>query len=98
MTKRAFDKIKAGIEDAIAYAAGDDSRGAISYIPSSVDVRAIRKAHGLTQKDFAVRFGFTLSRLRDWEQGRSSPDSASRAFLMVIAQEYDAVERALKVA
>lgn len=96
--RRAFDRIKAGLEDAIAYAEGDQTRGAASRIPATVDVKGIRKARGLTQQAFAARYGFTLARLRDWEQGRSSPDDASRAFLLVIDQESEAVERALKVA
>jgi len=33
--------------------------------------------------------------VRDWEQGRSQPDSAARAYLMVIEREPEAVERAL---
>ncbi|MGV8840823.1 MAG: helix-turn-helix domain-containing protein [Bauldia sp.] len=96
--RRAFDRIKAGLEDAIAYAAGEESRGAALRIPDTVDVKAIRKARGLTQEAFALRYGFTLARLRDWEQGRSSPDGASRAFLLVIDHESEAVDRALKVA
>lgn len=93
--KRTFDKIKAGLDDAIAFAAGDETRAIAHRIPPSVDVRSIRKALGLTQRDFALRYGFTLARIRDWEQRRSAPDSASRAFLIVIEQEHEAVERAL---
>jgi len=38
--KSAFDKIAAGLEDAIAYAGGDTSRGG----RATVDVKAIRAA------------------------------------------------------
>lgn len=93
----AFDKIKAGIEDAIAFAEGDKDRG-IAHIPAEIDVRAIRKHTGLNQVSFAARYGFGLPRLRDWEQGRSRPDSAARAYLLVIEREHEAVERALQVA
>lgn len=45
MTKRAFDKIAAGLNDAIAYANGDTSR---ARVHEPVDVRAIRQANGMT--------------------------------------------------
>jgi putative transcriptional regulator len=97
VTKRAFDKIKAGLEDAIAFAQGDESRGTI-HVPETIDVRGIRKGLGLSQEQFSARYGFGLARLRDWEQGRSSPDSAARAYLIVIQREREAVDRALRAA
>jgi putative transcriptional regulator len=36
-----------------------------------------------------------LARLRDCEQRRSNPDSAARAYLLVIEKQPEAVERAL---
>jgi putative transcriptional regulator len=65
------------------------------HIPARIDVRAVRVRLKLTQEEFAVRFGLTLARVRDWEQGRSSPDSAARAYLTVIEREPKAVARAL---
>lgn len=59
------------------------------------DTKAIRKATGLSQSDFAWRFGFDVSALRDWEQGRRTPDRAARVLLAVIQYEPEAVERAL---
>lgn len=40
-------------------------------------------------------YGFTLGVVRDWEQGRYQPDQASRAYLLVIECEPEAVGRAL---
>jgi putative transcriptional regulator len=97
MTKSAFDRIKAGLEDAIAFSEGDVERG-IAHVPAEIDVRAIRKHLGLKQSEFAARYGFGLARLRDWEQGRSRPDGAVRAYLLVIEREHEAVERALQAA
>jgi putative transcriptional regulator len=97
MTKHAFEKIKAGLEDAIAFAQGDQDRGAL-HVPETIDVRSIRKGLGLSQEQFSAQYGFGLARLRDWEQGRSSPDSAARAYLIVIQREREAVDRALHAA
>lgn len=90
---KAFDKIKVGLTDAIAYA--EKSKFSI-HVPAEIDVRAIRTKMGLSQDQFAWRFSFTPARIRDWEQGRSKPDGAARAYLMVIAKEPKAVARALK--
>jgi len=58
-------------------------------------VRQIRRALHLTQEEFATRFRIPLGTLRDWEQGKSTPDQAARAYLRVIAVDADAVTRAL---
>lgn len=99
MAKRAFARIKAGLEEAVAIAKGEaDPATYRIHVPSDLDVRPIRRKTGLTQAEFAERFGFGLARLRDWEQGRSKPDSALRAYLLVIDREHEAVERALTAA
>ncbi|MBN9070828.1 MAG: helix-turn-helix domain-containing protein [Rhizobiales bacterium] len=97
MTRAAFEEIKAGLEDAIAYAAGR-TEGSITHIPSDIDVKGIRKALKLKQSEFAQRYGFGLASVRDWEQGRSKPTGAVRAYLLVIQREHEAVDRALRAA
>ena len=87
---RAFDKIAAGLEDAIAYAEGDHSRGRET---KPVDVKAIRLAMNLTQAQFAQRFRLPLGTLRDWEQRRTQPDSGSKLYLQMIVAEPAAVLR-----
>jgi len=59
------------------------------------DAKAIRKQTGLSQFQFAWRYGFDVSAVRDWEQGRRTPDRAARVLLAVIKYEPKAVERAL---
>ena len=60
-----------------------------------VDVVTIRKQLGLSQAEFAERFGFKLDAVQNWEQGRRRPEGAARAFLRVIEREPAAVQRAL---
>jgi putative transcriptional regulator len=59
-------------------------------------VRIIRRALGLSQEDFAMRFHIPLGTLRDWEQNRKEPDAAARAYLVVIARNPEAVSDALQ--
>jgi len=97
MTKRAFDKIASGLKDAVAITKGKADRKTYRvHIPPSIDVKAIRKTTGLTQDEFARQFGINAARLRDLEQGRSNPDSALRAYLLVIAKKPDVVREALR--
>ena len=72
-----------------------DPRSFKIHVPPTVDVRAVRKRMKLTQEEFALRYRLTLARVRDWEQGRSTPDITARAYLTIIEREPQAVERAL---
>jgi len=49
----------------------------------------------MSQEQFALEFGLELATVRNWEQGRSEPDTAARNFLVTIAHEPNAVRRAL---
>ena len=62
-----------------------------------VDVAAIRKRMGMSQIQFAKRYGFSHTTLRDWEQGRRSPGSVARTLLTVLDREPQAVDRALQI-
>lgn len=58
-------------------------------------IRTLRRALRLTQQQFADRYQIPLGTLRDWEQHRSEPDQAARAYLTVIAKHPDLVATAL---
>ena len=58
-------------------------------------VKVIRRALGLSQEEFAAKFHIPLGTLRDWEQSRKAPDTATRAYLVVIARNPSAVSEAL---
>lgn len=50
----------------------------------AVDVKTLRERHGLTQQQFADRFGIALGTLRNWEQGRRTPDGPAQLLLELI--------------
>jgi putative transcriptional regulator len=58
-------------------------------------VKALRRALGLTQEEFAARYGIPIGTLRDWEQGRTQPDRPARAYIKVIASNPEWVSQAL---
>lgn len=82
---------------AIARGEADPATYRIS-VPRKINVKALRTKLRLTQEQFAARYNLNVTRVRDWEQGRSQPDGAVRAYLTVIEQEPRAVERALRMA
>lgn len=99
MTKKNFERIMDGLGEALEVAEGRAKPGSFRvHVPAEVDVQAVRKRLGLSQSQFAARFGFSASAVADWEQRRRRPEAAARTLLMVIAREPEAVERALTAA
>jgi putative transcriptional regulator len=96
MSKRAFDKIMQGIGEVRTYLEGTaDKRRYRVHVPEKVNVRKIRQRLGLSQEAFAQTYGFTLSAVRDWEQGRRKPERSARILLKIVEKEPEAVTRAL---
>ncbi len=93
------DSIRRGLAEAVAYAEGtaDESLYRV-HIPAKLDVKAIRSRLKMTQQQFAARFGFNITTLRHWEQGRRAPEGPTRAYLLVIDRDPDAVQKALRIA
>ena|SRR5438309_1326488 len=61
--------------------------------PPLPDVRSIRRKLGLTQAEFAKRFGLSRRTIEQWEQGRAVPDRPARILLAVIDRDPQAVEQ-----
>lgn len=99
MSKDAFESIMRGAREAIAYMEGDkkDSRTHTLAVEPT-DVRALRTGLGLTQAAFAALFGVSVHTLRNWEQGRRTPEGPACALLKVIEREPEAALRALAAA
>jgi putative transcriptional regulator len=89
-------------EDEVLAAAQADAdnppltQGALARMKPVPRVRTLRRALGLTQEEFALRYRIPLGTLRDWEQGRTQPDQPARAYLAVIARDPEHVRRALE--
>jgi len=92
--KKDFDKLVASVKQA-----GKIKRGKLK--PSRVfkfkpaDIKAIREKLGVSQSEFALMIGVSVSTLQNWEQGRRQPDGPARALLKVAAENPEAVAEAL---
>ena len=80
----------------LAHARGEIQLESYEYTPpAKVNVAQIRKKLGLSQKEFADHYGFAVSALREWEQGRRNPERSTRILLAIIAENPKMVEKTL---
>ena len=87
------------MKQAVAWTKGENDRARVTLVDvPEVDVRGVRLKMGLSQSQFATKFGFPPATLRNWEQGRSHPDAPTRVLLAVIAKHPEAVEDVLRKA
>lgn len=91
---KAFASIKQGLREAVSHQKGK-TKGVKMYTPSEVDVQALRQRIGLTQEEFAARFGISLGTLRHWERGDRKPRGPALVLLRVIDKNGRAVLRSL---
>ena len=89
-------RIIEGLEQAVAWSRGENERIRVTLVQvPEIDVRKVRRQMGLSQTQFATKFGFPPATLRNWEQGRAHPDAPTRVLLAVIAKHPEAVEDVL---
>lgn len=95
MKSEAFDQLVTSVRQAgrIRRGRAKPSRR-FSFRPA--DVKAIRAGLDLSQPDFALMIGVSVATLRNWEQGRRTPEGPALALLRVAAVEPKAVARALE--
>jgi len=94
MKDKDFSKLVASIKEAgqIKYGHKKPSR-VFEITPPSI--KAIRKRLNLSQSDFALMIGVSVSTLQNWEQGRREPDGPAKALLRVASNNPKAVMEAL---
>jgi putative transcriptional regulator len=59
------------------------ARGQIS---GGDDVASLRRFVGMTQEQFATALGISVHTLRNWEQGRRTPEGPALALLRIAAR------------
>src|SRR5258706_5607328 len=93
------ERIIEGLEQAVAWTRGHNDRARVTLVQvPDVDVRKVRLKMGLSQAQFATKFGLPPATLRNWEQGRARPDAPTRVLLAVIARHPETVEEVLNEA
>ena len=94
MKKRDFDKLVSSVRQA-----GQIKRGRLKpprvFHFKPADIKAVRERLGVSQSEFALMIGVSVSTLQNWEQGRRQPEGPARALLKVAAENPEAVAEAL---
>ncbi len=94
MKDEEFSKLTKSIKQAGRIRRGRQNPGrTFDFKPD--DIKAIRQRLGKSQVQFALLIGVSPATLRNWEQGRRSPDGPARALLRVAAAHPRAVAQAL---
>jgi putative transcriptional regulator len=93
-----FNLLKQGLRDAVNHIQGKRIEGLAAHIPGDIDTKTMRAKLGLSQAAFAQTFGLSVSTLRDWEQGRKSPNKQARVLLLLIARAPEFVMETLRAA
>ena len=93
---KAFEKIRAGLDEARAYLDGDRDGFVVHAVEvPEPDVAAIRGRTGLSQPAFARSIGVPLGTLKNWEQGRRRPRGPARVLLALIEKRPGIVQAEL---
>ena len=93
----AFDSVMAGLNEALAYARGDQAGAVVHRIEvPQVDVVEIRARTGLSQSAFARSIGVAKGTLLNWEHGRRQPTGPAQVLLAMIARKPSLVREMLR--
>ncbi len=90
----AFDSIKKGLQEAVEFSKSNEKKAVVHQF-TPIDVKHIRSQIGMTQVEFASKFGISVSTLRHWERGDRKPRGTALVLLKVMAKQPDAVLKAL---
>ncbi|MBN2368892.1 MAG: helix-turn-helix domain-containing protein [Vicinamibacteria bacterium] len=95
MKRDAFEKLVESVKEAGRIRRGA-ARPSRSFRFAPADVKAIRGRLGKSQTEFALMIGVSVATLRNWEQGRRTPEGPALALLRVVSAAPRAVTRALR--
>ncbi len=90
MKDELFDELVASVREGGAILR-DEVAPARKFIMAGPDVKRIRANYKLSQSEFAALIGISVATLRNWEQGRRTPEGPARILLQVAAKHPDAV-------
>jgi putative transcriptional regulator len=90
-----FERLMASLGDVLAHSEDDRSLGGGIRLPYAIDVAAVRHKTGFSQAAFARRIGVPVGTLRNWEQGRRTPQGPARVLLALLDRNPRIVEETL---
>ena len=96
---KAYESIVTGLNEAIAFACGEEIGAVVHHIAvPAIDVAKIRAQTGLSQAEFAKSIGVAKGTLLNWEHGRRRPTGPAQVLLAMIARRPSVVAELLRAA
>lgn len=80
-----FESMMRGMAEAEAFIEDGARDGYVIHEP--VDVKAVRAKTKLSQAKFARTYRVSVKALKEWEQGRRTPDQAAQTLYTIIDRE-----------
>lgn len=96
MNEKIFNELVASLREGGRILHGE-TKPARTYTVEVPDVKEIRNNFELTQTEFAALLGISVKTLRNWEQGRRTPEGAARVLLQVAAKHPEAIWDVVKL-
>ena len=90
MKDELFEELVASVREGGAILRGE-ATAARKFVVAGPDVKRIRANYNLSQGEFAALLGISVATLRNWEQGRRTPEGPARILLQVAAKHPEAV-------
>jgi putative transcriptional regulator len=90
MKDELFNELVASVREGGAILRGEHTPSR-QFVVDGPDVKRIRATYQLSQGEFAVLLGISVATLRNWEQGRRTPEGPARILLQIAAKHPDAV-------
>lgn len=84
------------LEEVARFERGEVQLKTTAVVPPLIDVKRLRSAIGLSQSEFASRFGFSTAAIRNWEQGLRDPEGPARTLLALIERNPKLIEREIR--
>ena len=94
MKAEAFEELLTSVRQLGAIRRGE-RKPSRTTVFKPADVKTVRADFGQSQAEFALMIGVSVATLRNWEQGRRTPDGPALALLQVAAHNPAAVVEAL---
>jgi putative transcriptional regulator len=90
MKDELFNELVASIREGGAILRGERTPSR-QFVIDGPDIKRIRANYELSQGEFAALLGISVATLRNWEQGRRTPEGPARILLQVADKHPDAV-------
>ncbi len=90
MKKELFNELVESVREGGAILRGQ-ANPSRTFVVKGADIKLIRANHELSQSAFAALLGISTATLRNWEQGRRSPEGPARVLLNVASKHPEAI-------